>query len=272
MRCGGSTVQTRLQQIFKLFKRGKGIWEKHPDFLDFVWLARFRTLFLYSLAKTCFLIAAGEFGSQIGQILPSLTRHTTLLFIGEVGLGIVGCTLLLILGLGLANRFRLPRIIGILILVITDICLLFAVCYASMFTNKLPLLIVLALTASTTPLFVERISRYAKRFTFRTLELASMRQEHDMFLLQHAHELALVVEHERLSLKQDLHDGLLQELSALLLQVSLIMKQNTIGGRLELSEEDALKLKAALERAVMEARNTIRDLQTSSSSLERQMR
>lgn len=93
-----------------------------------------------------------------------------------------------------------------------------------------------------------------------------------MFLLQHAHELALVVEHERLSLKQDLHDGLLQELSALLLQVSLIMKQNTIGGRLELSEEDALKLKAALERAVMEARNTIRDLQTSSSSLERQMR
>jgi signal transduction histidine kinase len=265
-------MQTRLQQILRLFRKGIGIWEKRPDFSDFVWLARFRTLFLYSLAKICLLIAAGELGTRVGLLLPSLTRHATLLFIGEIGFGIIGCTLLLTLGLGLANKFRLPRIIGILILMITDICLLFAVFYASMFNNKLPLLIVLAMVASTTPLFVERISRYAKRAMFRTLELASMRQEYDMSLLQHAHELALAIEQERLSLKQELHDGLLQELSALLLQVSLIMKQNTTGGRLQLNEEEALKLKAALERAVMEARKTIRDLQTSSSLLERQRR
>lgn len=263
-------MQTWIQRLFRLFKRGKSIWERRPDFSDFIWLARFRTLFLYSLAKTCLLIVAGEFGSRVGLLLSSLTRHTTLLFIGEIGLGIMVCTLLLFLGLGLANRFRLPRIIGILILVITDICLLCAVFYASMFDTKLPLLIVLAMIASTTPLLVERISRYAKRSTFRMLELASMRQELDMSVLQHAHELALAIEQERLSLKQDLHDGLLQELSALLLQVSIIMQRNTTGGRLQLSEENALQLKAALECAVMEARKTISDLQTSSSSLERQ--
>lgn len=265
-------MQARMQQLLRIFKRGKGIWERRPDFLDFVWLARFRTLFLYSLVKTCLLIVAGEFGMQLGPLLPSLTRHPFLLFIGETGLGIVACTLLLILGLGLANKFRLPRIIGILILVTTDICLLLAIFYASMFNNKLSLLIVLAMMASTTSLFVERISRYAKRFTFRTLELAHMQQQYDMFLLQHAHELAQAVEQERLLLKQDLHDGLLQELSALLLQVSIIMRRNTTGGRLQLSEEDALKLKAALERAVMAARNSMQDLQTSSSSLERQRR
>lgn len=264
-------MQTRLQQLSELFKRCKGIWERHPDFSDFVWLARFRTLFLYSLAKIGLLIAAGEIGIHLGLLLPSLTRHTTLLLIG-VGLGVVGCVLLLILGLGLADRFRLPRITGILILTITDICLLLTVLYASMFNNKLPLLIVLATIASTTPLFVERISRYAKRFTFTTLELASAQREHDRFLLQHAHELALAIEQERLSLKKELHDGLLQELSALLLQVSIIIARNTAGGRLQLSEEEVLKLKAALERAVMEARSTMRDLQTSSSLLERQRR
>ena len=179
-------MRTRWQQIRGLVKRCKSIWQRRPDFSDFVWLARFRTLFLYSLAKICLLIAAGEFGIHLGQLLPSLTRHAALLLIGT-GLGVVGCALLLILGLGLADRFRLPRITGILILVITDICLLLTVLYASMFNNKLPLLIVLAIIASTTPLFVERISRYAKRFTFRTLELASAQQEHDMFLLQHAH-------------------------------------------------------------------------------------
>ncbi len=265
-------MQARMQQILGLFKRGKGIWERRPDFSDFVWLARFRTLFLYSLAKICFLIVAGEFGAQIGRLLPSLTRHATLLLIGGVGLGVAGCILLLILGLGLADRFRLPRITGIVILIITDICLLFTVLYASMFNNKLPLLIVLAVLASTTPLFVERISRYAKRFTFRTLELASAQQEHDMLLLQHAHELALAIEQERLSLKKELHDGLLQELSALLLQVSIIMARNTAGGKLQLSEEETQKLKAALERAVKEARSAVRDLQTSSSLLERQRR
>ena len=267
-------MQARMQQILWLFKRCKSILERRPDFSDFVWLARFRTLFLYSLAKSCFLVAAGEFGIHLGLLLPplTLTRHATLLLIGGIGLGIVGCVLLLILGFGLADRFRLPRITGVLILVITDICLLFTVLYASMFNNKLPLLIVLATIASTMPLFVERISRYAKRFTFTRLELASAQQEHDMFLLQHAHELALAIEQERLSLKKELHDGLLQELSALLLQVSLIMQRNTTDGGLQLSEEDALKLKAALERAVMEVRNTIRDLQTSSSILERQRR
>ncbi len=265
-------MQTGTRQIFGLFKRGKSIWKRRPDFSDFVWLARFRTLFLYSLAKICFLIAAGEFGIHLGLLLPPLTlsRHATLLLIGGVGLGVVGCVLLLILGFGLADRFRLPRITGILILVITDICLLFTVLYASMFNNKLPLLIVLAIIASTTPLFVERISRYAKRFTFRTLELASAQQEHDMFLLQHAHELALAIEQERLSLKKELHDGLLQELSVLLLQVGIIMARNTTEGKLQLSEEEALKLKAALERAVMEARCAVRNLQTSSSLLERQ--
>lgn len=265
-------MQTAFQGVHEWFKTLKGIWERRSDFSDFVWLARFRTLFLYSLAKTCLLIVAGEIGVQLGSLLPSLTRHATLLLIGGIGLGVVGCTLLLILGLGLADKFRLPRIAGIVILVITDICLLFTVLYASMFNNKLPLLIVLAIIASTTPLFVERISRYAKRFTFRTLELAHARREHDLLLLQHAQELARAIEQERLLLKQELHDGLLQELSALLLQVSVIMMRNTASGRLQLSEEEAQKLKAALDRAVAEARNAIRDLQTSSSPLERQRR
>lgn len=262
-------MQMAFQRVHGLFKTLKDIWGRRSDFSDFVWLARFRTLFLYSFAKMCLLIVAGEIGVQLGSLLPSLSRHATLLLIGGIGLGIVSCILLLVLGFGLADKFRLPRITGILILVITDICLLFTVLYASMFNNKLPLLIVLTVIASSTPLFVERISRYAKRFTFRTLELARAHQEHDMLLLQHAQELARAIEQERLLLKKELHDGLLQELSALLLQVSVIMMRNSASGRLQISEEEALKLKAALDRAVMEARSTIRDLQTSSTPLER---
>jgi len=83
-----------------------------------------------------------------------------------------------------------------------------------------------------------------------------------MLLLKHAEELEKAIEQERLSLKHELHDGLLQELSALLLQVSLILMRNSADERVQFKAEEAEKLKIALDRAVHEARDLIETMNT----------
>lgn len=263
-------MQSPLQNIRTVAHSMLDMWKKDTSSLDFVWLARFRFLVIYSVIKFVLVIIAGIIGMKLHELLPPSTRQSLLLLWISICLAIVASVILLVLGLGLASRFRLTRSTGIVLLGTTDVCLLLAVMNASMFESKIPLLIALGLISCTTILFVERISRYARRFTFRSYELAEAQYEHDMLLLQHTHELAQAIEEERLSLKRELHDGLLQELSALLLQVSIIMMRNSADGRLTLNADEAQKMKAALDRAVIEARKTIHDLNTSSPAQETQ--
>jgi signal transduction histidine kinase len=117
------------------------------------------------------------------------------------------------------------------------------------------LLVVLVFISCTTSLLVERISRYAKRFLQSNGELASMKYERDILLLQFSQQLARAIEDERQSLKREIHDGLMQELSALLLQVSVMIMRNSEDSVLQLNAADVAKLEAALRRAVVETRS-----------------
>src|SRR5215469_11296293 len=143
---------------------------------------------------------------------------------------------------------------GLVILVASDICLLLAVIYASILNKLVVLLVVLVFISCTTPLLVERISRYAKRFLQSKGELASMKYERDILLLRSSQQLAMAIENERQSLKREIHDGLMQELSALLLQVSIMIMRNSEDGVLKLDATDVARLEAALRRAVVETR------------------
>lgn len=263
-------MQSMAQKFLSLLRSLREIWKREANSLDFVWLARFRFLSIYSLCKFGLILLAGVIGFQLHELLPPSTRQSRFLLWLGITLGILALVLLLLLGLSFANRFRLPRSQGIILLCMTDLFLVLAVMNASMFESKLPLLVILGLTSCITPLLVERIGRYARRFTFRTLELVEARQENELLLLAHTQELAKAIEQERLSLKRELHDGLLQQLSALLLEVSVIMMRNSADGRLQINPEEAERMKAALDRAVHEARTVIEALNTSSALKEAQ--
>lgn len=258
-------MQSPLQNIRTSAHSILDMWKKDTSSLDFVWLARFRFLVIYSIIKFGLVIIAGLIGVRLDALLPHSTRLSLLLLWICICLAIIASVMLLVLGLGFASRLRLTRSRGVVILATSDFCLLLTVMSANMFQSKIPLLVVVGLLSFITILFVERISRYAQRFTFKTYELVEAQYEHDMLLLQHTQELAQAIEQERLSLKRELHDGLLQELSALLLQVSIIMMRNSADGKLQLNADESQKMKAALDRAVIEARKTIRDLNSSSS-------
>jgi signal transduction histidine kinase len=260
-------MQSIGQRFRILFHDISDRWRRDATPLDFVWLARYRFLIIYSLIKFGLIVAVGLAGVQLHYLLPHSTRLSLLIFGVAISLAIITSALLLILGLGMANRFRLSRSTGVFLLIVTDFCLLLSVMIASMFENKLLLLLVLGMIACTTPLLVERISRYARRFTFKAIELVEARQENDVLLLTHTQELARAIEQERLSLERELHDGLLQELSALLLQLSMIMMRNSADGRLQLTADEAEKMRTALDRAIYEARNVIHDLNTPSTAL-----
>jgi signal transduction histidine kinase len=230
------------------------MWQKRADSSDFVWLARFRLLSIYTLFKSLLLLAAGVAGLRLSDLLSPSTRNLKpLLWLGII-LGLCAAALLLVLGLVLASKRR-PRSTGLVILVASDICLLLAVIYASILDSPILLLVVLVFISCTTPLLVERISRYAKRFLHSKGELASLKYERDILLLQFSQQLARAIEDERQSLKREIHDGLMQELSALLLQVSVMIMRNSEDGALQLNAADVARLETALRRAVVETRN-----------------
>lgn len=244
------------------------IWQKRADSSDFVWLARFRLLSIYTLFKSLLFLAAGLVGLQLSALLsPSVLDLTSLLWLGII-LGLGAATLLLVLGLVLASKHR-PRSIGLVILVASDICVLLAVIYASILNNLFLLLIVLVFISCTTPLLVERISRYAQRLLQSKHELASLKHERDILLLQATQQLAKAIEDERQSLKREIHDGLMQELSTLLLQVSVMIMRNSEGGVLQLNADDVAKLETALRRAVAESRNLMSVLNVPQAILEK---
>lgn len=244
------------------------VWQKPIDATDFVWLARFRLLSIYTLFKSLLLLAAGIVGAKLNTFLSSPMPNLTLLLWLGIILGLGASTLLLVLGLLLASKRR-PRSIGLVILVASDICVLMAVMYASILNNLFLLLIILIFISCTTPLLVERISRYAKRFLHSTHELANLKHEQDILILQFTQRVAKAIEDERMSLKREIHDGLMQELSALLLQVSVMIMRNSVDGVLQLNAAEVAKLESALRRTVTEVRNIMNDLQTPQAVLEK---
>src|SRR5260221_13041156 len=107
------------------------MWQKRADSSDFVWLARFRLLSIYTLFKSLLFLAAGLAGLSLSALLsPSLTSW---LWLGII-LGLGAATLLLVVGLVLASKHR-PRSIGLVSLGVSEICVLLAVIYAFILNN-----------------------------------------------------------------------------------------------------------------------------------------
>jgi len=263
-----SNMGSASQMFYTWLSTISRMWQKRADSSDFVWLARFRLLSLYTLFKSLLLLAAGVAGLRLSALLSPSTRNLTpLLWLGII-LGLCAGALLLVLGLVLASKRR-PRSIGLVILAASDVCLLLAVIYASILDKLFILLVVLVVVSCTTPLLVERISRYAKRFLQSKGELASLKYERDLLLLQFTQQLARAIEDECQSLKREIHDGLMQELSALLLQVSIMVMRNSENGVLQLKAADVAKLEAALRRAVVEARSLMSVLRVPEAVLEK---
>src|SRR5260370_21271227 len=131
------------------------MWQKRADSSDFVWLARFRLLSLYTFFKSLLLLAAGVAGLRLSALLAPSTRNLTpLLWLGII-LGLCAAALLLVLGLVLASKRR-PRSIGLVILVSSDICLLLAVIYASILEKLFILLVLFVFILCTTTLLQTR--------------------------------------------------------------------------------------------------------------------
>jgi signal transduction histidine kinase len=244
------------------------ILQRRADYPDFVWLARFRILIIYTILKGLFIVIAGVLGSKLSFLLsPPALSLTMLLWIGII-LGVSISILLLITGLVLASRAR-PRSLGLVLLGASDVCIVLAVLYASILDKPIVLLIVLVFISCTTPLLIERISRYAQRFLRSNYELANLKNERDFLLFQFSQQLVRAIERERQSLKREIHDGLMQELSALMLEVSVMIMRNSTDGILQLSALEVARLEEALRRTVAEARKMMYDLQPSQLVLEK---
>ena len=236
------------------------MWKKRVDSSDFVWLARFRLLTIYSIIRSSLLLVAGVIGIKLQTSISSPPFHSILLFWLSITFAISAGILLLILGLKLASKLFLAGSIGMMILFITDILLLLAVMYACISNNLLLLLVIVTFVTWATPLFVERISRFAKSFKHSRSQLMQAQQERDALLLQYTQELTKAIEQERSSLKREIHDGLMQELSGSLLQVSIIIMRNSVDGTLLLDAPEVARLEAALRNSVTEARRVMENL------------
>ena len=237
-------------------------WKRRADAADFVWLARFRFLFLYSALKFGLILLMGIIGLHLHSRLSSATNRSYLLYLPGLALTIIAAILILLLGLGLASRFRISRMAGISFLVVIDICTLLAILYASILQNMLLLFVIIAFNSCTTPLLVERINRYARQYYHHALELIQAQYEHNQKMLQHSQELSQAIENERSILQHELHNGLLQDLSVLQLQLGLLLKRNGQNDILYLNRDEVKKLKSDAESATNEARKLMQDLQT----------
>ncbi len=244
------------------------IWKRNANPSDFVWLARFRLLMIYVVIKSVLLLVVGVVGVNIRADFTLASFNTTLLLWTGTLLSICASILLLLLGLGLASK-RWPRLAGMVILCIADICVLVAVFYACVTGSFWLLLIVLVVISCTTPLFVERISRFAKNYEHSKYQLARMQRDLEKLLQQHEQELARAIESERSSLRREIHDKLMQELSAVLLQTSVMLMHNSVDGNVQLSATEAAKMETSLRRVATEARNVMQALKpTQSQSIE----
>jgi len=255
-------MQKILQRVQAVIQALLNEWRRRADATDFVWLARFRFLSLYSAIKFGLMLLVGSIGFHLHSLLSPATSNSLIILLPVLALAIIASILVLLLGLVLASRFRISRFLGLSFLVAIDICILLAIMYVCILQNIILLLFITAFISCTTPLLVERISRYARRFTHNALELIQAQRERDLLLLQHSQEISGAIEHERSFLKHELHDGLLQELSTLQLQLGLLLLRNKQEEILHLSSDEMKKLNGNVERAISEARKVIQNLQT----------
>lgn len=61
-------------------------------------------------------------------------------------------------------------------------------------------------------------------------------------------------------IRREIHDGLIQELSGSLLQVSIIIMRNSVDGALQLDAPEVARLEAAFRNSVTEARRVMENL------------
>jgi signal transduction histidine kinase len=243
------------------------IWNKQAGPSDFVWLARFRLLAIYVILKGVLLLIFGLVGMRLNAIsLPFPLSFILLHWIITI-LSITAIVISLLLGLIFASK-RKSRFAGIIMLCIADFCVILAVFCACILGSPFLLLLEFAIISCTTPLFVERISRYAKSYEHTKYELMSIQHKLDMLLRRYSQELARDIQSERLSLSRELHDGLMQELSTVLLQLSTTLMRNSADGNVQLSAAETANLEASLRRVVAEARSMMQELKTPQSILE----
>jgi len=243
------------------------IWKKQADPSDFVWLARFRLLAIYVILKAALLLVVGLVGMRINTLsLPSPLSFALLHWIITI-LSIIAIILSLLLGLIFASKHK-SRSIGLVMLCIADFCVILAVLCACILGSPFLLLLEFAIVSCTTPLFVERISRYAKSYEQSKYELLSIQHKLDMLLRRYSQELARGIQSERLSLSRELHDGLMQELSTILLQLSTLLMRNSVDGNMQLSAAETANMEASLRRVIAEARSVMQELKTPQPILE----
>jgi signal transduction histidine kinase len=243
------------------------IWNKQAGPSDFVWLARFRLLAIYVILKAVLLLVFGLVGMRLNTISLSSPLSFILLHGIITIMSIIAIVISLLLGLIFASK-RKSRFIGIIMLFIADFCVILAVLCACILGSPFLLLLEFAIISCTTPLFVERISRYAKSYEQSKYELMSIQHKLDMLLRRYSQELARDIQSERLSLSRELHDGLMQELSTVLLQLSTILMRNSVDGNVQLSAAETANLEASLRRVVAEARSMMQELKTPQPILE----
>jgi signal transduction histidine kinase len=258
---------TTAQTIRTWYLSLSGLLKRSADSSDFVWLGRFRFLTLYTFLKGLLLLTAGVVYMRLNSFPTrpafTLTPHFWVLLL----LGMTTFTLLLITGLVMASEYR-PRSIGLMLIGASDVCIVLAILYAALVSNLALLFILLVFISCSTLFLIERISRYAGRFQQSSSQLEIMKNEVDMLLLQLTQILTQAIERERMSLKREIHDGLLQELCALSLQMSIVIRHKSEDGALQLNATDVVKLEATLRRAVSETRNVMAGMQNTTMALD----
>ncbi len=245
------------------------IWKKQTGPRDFVWLARFRSLTIYVILKSALLLTVGLIGTNVKNVVPSYAFASSFFYLSGILLSIVTCGLHLMLGLTLAStRMRRPRLLGLVLLGAADACVVLVVLYACILNNTFILLLMLVVTSCTTPLFVERISRYARSFQQSRHELQRIQQTLDELLFQYSQQLTNAIEYERVSFRRKVHDGLMQDLTAAHLQVSIMLMHNASNGAGQMSTEDFADVEASLHRVIDDARALMQDGKTPRPTLE----
>lgn len=258
-----------LQRTCKWFYTFTRIWKKRTGPKDFVWLARFRSLTIYVILKSALLFIVGLIGTRIKDVVFLSSFDASLFYLCGILLSIGTCILYLMLGLMLAStRRRYPRSFGLILLGMADVCMTLVVLCACIVNDTFILLLMLVVTSCTTPLFVERISRYARSYQQSKHELQRIQQTLDELLFQYAQQLANAVEFERSSFRRKLHDGLMQDLSAAHLHVGILLMRNAKNGNAQFSVTDFADVEASLHRVITDARALMQDGKTPQPTLE----
>ena len=262
-------MQNVLRKARSLLFMLSRIWNKRPGPRDVVWLARFRSLTVYVILKGLLLITIGVIGTRIDATIPPGAFDSSLLFWSGTLLSAAATIVLLILGLTVASRHQHTRSLGVVMLCVADACVLLVVMYACTFGNIWLLLFTLVVISCTTPLFVERISRYANSYQQSKRELQRIQQTLDALLYQYSLELSHAIESERLAFRQKIHDGLLQELSTAQLQVGIMLMRNSRNGTIQLSADEFSALEVSLHRVIDDARALMQDGKTPQLTIEK---